>query len=529
MIKKIITSSLSTIIIIGFVFFIYFSFQNENDPNWQYVDSLVNNQAVYTIDEKVEFLDSVYRSIQKDTLLHKQSAIELINKPKLPIYEYRKFADAVSFFYDNRYTLLFGTISTGRSTISNMIAQIIAGDSSRILFLQCVPKLEVEYHKEYIGYNTENGFHKGKLLSFWEQCFADTLHNYVFLIDDVDKIQPATLFGASIWAKFKDREQVKAIEGYTEDLKIPDNFFLISVAAFGQNSELKFTEEHYSRISPKGVYNYFADEVMFYLLVRNKFDLTNEKDKIRLRNIVYFYVRANQYIENKYGKSFVVGQKSSIKNYLGEDQFQEFMESFVTQVNALEPNPLAKVEDFKDIVYSIENEGKLKNTHLFGKIYIYLVKELGILNELVLAVIFMLGSALVGLVYTKRRKQFGRLIQSANTAFEEFESGKITKEKLNFEITVLKKQFEILLQKGKIQQTEAIFFYNLIHDKLKYRTLTGDFFELLNSCLSDNVISEKEFEELSNTLEKIKSSIHEAHYELLKNKLHEIYSEKKVQ
>jgi len=102
MIKKIITSSLSTIIIIGFVFFIYFSFQNENDPNWQYVDSLVNNQAVYTIDEKVEFLDSVYRSIQKDTLLHKQSAIELINKPKLPIYEYRKFR-----FVDKFYCRLF--------------------------------------------------------------------------------------------------------------------------------------------------------------------------------------------------------------------------------------------------------------------------------------------------------------------------------------------------------------------------------------------------------------------------------------
>jgi len=520
--KKVIFLSLAIIVGICLTIFGYYAMQNENDPDWDYVDNLLKNKKIQTLDKKIDVLDSLFQSIQKDTILHKTSAIELINKPKLPIYEYRSFMDVVSIVYKSKYILISGTHSTGRSTLSNMISIIIAADSSRILFLQCVPKLEVEYHKEYIGYNTETGYKKGKLLKFWEQCRTDSMHNYLFLIDDIDKIQPATLFGAPIWAKFKDNEYKHPIEGYTKDIVIPKNFWMISVAAFGQNSELKFTEEHYSRISPNGVYNYFADPVMFYLLIRKKFDTSTQKDFQRLKNLVYFYIKANQYIEKKYGTAFLVGQKSSIKNYLGENQWEEFINSFVTQVNAMEPMPRATKEDFDEIVYSIENNGKLKNTNLFGKIYVYLVVELGILKEIIITLIIMLGGVIFGYIYSDKRKHFHQLIEKSNAAFVDFEAGKITKEKFNLELMMVRKEFDRLMEKGQIKQSEATFFLGFMHDKLAHRTLVGDFFDLLNSCLSDNKISEEEHKELLDLLEKIKDDVAENQYESIKAKLSDL-------
>ncbi|HQL69881.1 MAG TPA: hypothetical protein PLA77_03565, partial [Bacteroidales bacterium] len=93
---------------------------------------------------------------------------------------------------------------SGRTTMIDRVSKFIAVIPEHIMSLSCVPQLEVEYHKQYIGSIDNGKFYKGALLNFLEKAKIDSLHNYVLIIDDIDMIYPSTFFGAAMWSELEN-------------------------------------------------------------------------------------------------------------------------------------------------------------------------------------------------------------------------------------------------------------------------------------------------------------------------------------
>lgn len=501
--------------------------ENSFDPLWTDLDNLIRNEKFYYLEDKRTELDSLFLSIQKDSAYYGIDAFDLIANPFPLTMDYNKFENAVNFLHQNKRMLVLGVTGSGRSSLLDRLAKFFAVDDEHIITLYCVPQLEVEYHKQWVGYTDNGVFYKGKLLEFFEAANKDTNHNFVMIIDDIDLIYPNTFFGAEIWNELENAEYNNEIEGYDIPITIPENFYLISTTKTGQGNVVKFNDEHYRRLSPNGVFEVYPDSVEFLLYLKRKFEFEPDDIKVEhVRKILYSFIRINNRISDNVGKGYMLGQWSTIRKSINPEEFSDFTNKFVMHINALNPDIAFSEKDIADIVFSSTNNGELPRTNFYAKTYDFFYDS-GIFSEASVAIIFLLVSSIFGyLLFLKRKHLIRDYVVKVYKFSEDFENGKIEFDDAMQYISDTRKEIDNLAMKRKINYTESLFIYNLMNERSKMITASKNTEDIYNKMfetfMQDQSISTKEYNKLKDLIEKSRNKISDKYYQELINRLKEI-------
>ncbi len=313
----------------------------------------VGKYKIITIEKDFSYIQRTYSQLHQnetDTL----PVLELMSTPFMPDWDTAKIIPIINQLSTKKYIIISGVTGSGKSTIVERISKMTAGNPERVLSLLCVQKMEVEYHKEWVGYLSERGFVKGKLLKFFETCFANPDKKYVFIIDDVDKIYPETFFGSSIWNEMDNPSYKNVIDGYENEICIPPNFYLISVTHSGASSTIEFNNEHIRRLGEK--INIYPDYKEFLLYVKKKMSKQN-LSLTHVKKLIYFFIQTNEYISKNYEPGFMLGQWSTVNKQLKPEDYDKFITSFLEHVNSFKPaKPLIRA-NLDNIVFAAENKG----------------------------------------------------------------------------------------------------------------------------------------------------------------------------
>ncbi|HXK81151.1 MAG TPA: hypothetical protein PLO05_03210 [Bacteroidales bacterium] len=501
--------------------------KNSFDPLWTDLDKLIRKETFYYLEDKRPELDSLFMSIQKDSSFSDIDAFELIADPFPLTMEYKKFENAVNFLQSNKRMLVLGVTGSGRSSLLNRLAKFFAVDDDHIITLYCVPRLEVEYHKQWIGYTDNGVFYKGKLLKFFEEAHADPEHNFVLIIDDIDLIYPNTFFGAEIWNELENSNYDQYIEGYDVPIKIPKNFYLITTTKTGPGSVIKFNDEHYRRLSPNGVYEVCPDSVEFLLYLKRKFE--NQPDEIKyeyVQKLLYSFIRINNIICKDIGKGYMLGQWSTIRKSINPDEYNDFTNKFILHINALNPESGFSESNISDVIFSANNQGEMRGSNFFAQTYEFFY-ESGIFSEASVAILFLILSSIVGYLFFLKRKHLIRnYVVKVYKISEDFENGNIDYDNVISCMKKTRNEIDKLAMQHKINYTESLFIYNLISDRSKMISESKNTEDVYNKMFEeffkDKSISEKEYNKLKNLVEKSRSKISEKYYQYLIERLKEI-------
>lgn len=535
--KKIIAIFSWIVLATALIILIYLGTLNKVDPYWQSLDTLLAREDIYYLDDKPEVLDSIFRSYQKDTSLYSISSIKLISNPFLPTMDIQKFEDFVDYFHRNHIIIVSGVSGAGKTTIMEIASNFIAASPDRIVRVQCVEKMDVELHKEWIGYRNEKGFFPGKLLKFFDRCWDDPEHNYIFIIDDIDKIYPATFFGAALWNELDEPKYVNSIEGYSNDLQIPPNFFMVAATHSGVGSTIKLNFEHYRRLGNNVPYMICPDPTEFLMYIRTKYEDRKipQEDKAHIKKMLYFFHKANKYIEENYGLSYKVGQWTSVRKYLKPEQFNDFVNVFIENVNTYAPEIPLSEEDFKPIYYTIEKNGLIKNSNAVYMLFQGII-ETGIFSEVTVAILFALLTGIFSWsVYRKKRKFITTLISKSGKTVNDFESNLIDYDESRGQLLLVQENIDQYLIKRKINFTEANYLLTTLRQQLskiddinKLKQVSVDLGKMFSNFTADGKLDKKEYDQLIIFLEGIKSTIPEKVYFNLKNQIDDSFRKSSV-
>ncbi|MBI5323882.1 MAG: hypothetical protein HZB41_01130, partial [Ignavibacteriae bacterium] len=457
--------------------------KNKRDRYWLFLDSLLISNGISDsieivnlsdehkskyklihIKSKMKVLDSIYYSLHNNS-----SDIEnpdtLLCKPFLPSWEYSKFLKFIEPLIRKKFIIIYGVTGSGKTTIVDRIAKFISGNEKRIERLQCVEQMEIEYHRQWVGEWTPKGFISGKLLKFFEQCKKDPLHNYLFILDDFDKIYPSTFFGSEIWDELNERSGKNVIDGYGE-VTIPGNFYMISITHFGVGNTIEINNEHIRRLGEPIPLDADVNELLLYIIERI------EKKKLNasyshVKKLLYTFKKANDYINKTYDDSYTLGQWSTLKDYLKTEDYDKFVNTFIIHVNAFKPTKPLHISDLKSMEYTIKTNGYIENSNFFADIYFDAI-DTGIFSELSVAIAFTLISAFAGWLVILRKKKVLRefhyyIIESTAN----FKNGKISYEDSMHSIIEKKQQLQDMIVKRKIKYEEITFLFLFIDDQIK--------------------------------------------------------------
>ncbi len=501
-------------------YLIYMGCQNKQDPLWLQLGELVKSDEYFYIREKPERIDSLFEAIQKDPEYHRYDGYELISDPFPLTMEYRKFINTVEFIHKNKRAIVLGVTGSGRTTMLDRVAKFIAVDPEHILFLSCVPQLEVEYHKQYVGYVDGGKFYKGELLVFLENATRDSLHNYVLIIDDVDMIYPSTFFGAAMWNELENPNYDNIIPGYGKEVEFPDNFYMLSTTKIGGASVVKLNDEHFRRLSPNGVLQVYPDSLEFMMQLREVFvDSTAAFQHQHIRKLVYTFIRMNRYIEENWGTGSVLGQWSTIRKSVKPEQFDEFVDKFKQHVVSMNFGASVDEKAIRQIKYSACNNGIMPNSNFFAEIYFF-IYDAGIFSEASVAIGFLLISSITGWVIYVRRKQLIRsYVLKVYDIASNYSNETITYNEAISLIQQTKQDIDKLAMSRKINYTESLFVYNLIQDRMNIITKTEEteamYNRMFDAFMEDEVITDHEYEKLMGFIEKSRGKISESYYRQL--------------
>jgi hypothetical protein len=400
------------------IYLTYYSSINKVDAYWMKLDTLlvingINNPAnQIVVDEKsklkyfipeirdsIKTLRAIYRKLQKDNP-DCENFDDIIKKPFPLLDDYRSFTNFLNTFLEKKKLVLKGISGSGKSTLIDRVTRIITGDTNNVLKLECVARLEEDFHNEIVGFYDRRNFHPGKLLKFLEKAKSEPEHKFIFIVDDQDKIYPETLYGSILWKELDNSAYTSRLDGYPFEIYFPDNFYLLSVTHTDVGNLISFSSEQLRRLGD--VYELGANTDVFLLYLRSV-QKTNKFTYSHIKKILYFFEKSNNLIAEKYGVGFTLGHWSNLRKKIKPSEFQIFMNEFVSNVNAYKPPKEIKLKDFDDILYAIDNGGKVPNTNIIAGIYIAAV-DTGIFSELSVAVGATVISALIGWWVIRKKK-----------------------------------------------------------------------------------------------------------------------------
>ncbi len=552
MLKKIDYRSFSfwvtVILVLGVALIIYLpeGLKNTVDPYCMRLDTLLyangiekpdGNKLKLTENElklyRIEPVSEHYADLKNiyDSLHTGNSDIEsfdsIMLKPFPLLDDYKSFNKSLKTFLKEKKLVVQGVTGAGKTTLVDRITRIIAGKRENILKLECVEKMEVEYHKEYIGRKRNGVFKPGKFLKLLTAAQNNPRENFIFIIDDIDKIFPATLFGSKVWKELDNPDYETYIEGYPHEIYFPPNFYMISITHSGVGNVIEMTAEHFRRLGDL----YFLppnDKVFLLYLktVREKYDL----DYYRIRKLLYSFKEINELIREKYGRGYMLGQWATIRKLLKAEDYDKFINSFISHVNAFKPAKAMTHEDLDDIFYAVEHNGELPGTNDFAVLYQSLL-DTGIFSELSVGLLFAIISGLTGWTIYRRKKRFlRRLNNRILTIINDYEEKKIEFNEAIDSILQHKDFIKSQVEKGKIKYEEYIFFVYFIDEAIKKIEETQKVFDVTESFdktfdefMQDGVLDDHEYDILIKFLRNMKTALPPEVYYPIQRRINEAH------
>lgn len=518
--------------------------QDKLDPEWAELKVKLE-QPYQTLDFSVDTLQLLWQSIHPNMRPPSSThAFDIVANPYLPTMEFSKFKGFVDRLRSNHFLLLSSVSGGGTSTLLDRLSKFMATSPDHLLYLRCAPQFDIAYHHQFIGEEIGDYWKDGKLLKFFKKCQEWPEEQFVFLIDDFDKINPETFFGPELWEKYTEPSHV--VKYGEEIVELPSNFYMIMVTHAGVGERIKLNNEHFRRLGDPVHLDPSVPEMICYLrgeYAKRKDELATEtdlgkkealinrlnslEDTFNLKRFIYSFSKINEYIKVNYGPNFRLGTWSNVRQLYLKEDFDRLISTFTQHVNSLQPDKLLEKEDLEKITYAIKTDGRLKGTN-FIMATATKMEEMGFLTEFIVGLTFLLLSALTSWYFFKKRQQFIRdYTDKIYRLIQQFEAGHVNYDQASEEFIKVKKEVDNLVMDKKVTYTEATFFYNFVEDKIKRiemaRIVNANFEDLVRVFMEDGILSESEYRKLISFLHEIKHKISVQDYVRFKEEVEELH------
>lgn len=537
------------IFVLSLVAIFWFGSENKQDPDWiKYRD--LNPSHIVTLKMSEWELQKSLVSFHHKSFRNKKLAIELVSDPFPPAMEIEKFKYFLELLKEKKKIVISSVSGSGASTLIDRLSKIVSPNPNGILNIKCAPQFDLIYHNKYIGDENNTIFAKGELLQLWDKCLSNPNEKFIAIFDSFDKINPETFFGPQIWEKLSSPN--KKVFWRNEEIIIPDNFYMITSTLSGIGSLVKFNNDHFKRLGTQYFLRPSTVELALYLndkkkelnrklSSQHKSEITEEiekqaaalNDEKNFHKVLYFFEKVNDLIYEKYSRGHQLGQWNNLRKLFQPHQLSEMMQTFINHVNATTPLDKLTIFNFADIFYSIEHNGKIKNSNSVSTSF-QVFKDWGFFTESVVALSFAFLTALFSAyMVRKRKKHITKYLSHSEDIYSKFVDRKLHTDEAIDQLTELRTEIEKDAKNGKISFPEAVFFYNSIRGKTHAievsKNVNESFLLLMDVFLEDEILSKSEYKKLNEFLNKIKLKIPKEDFIIMKEKVEtawESYGEK---
>ena len=526
------------LIIIPLLVLLWIGLMNHTDPVWLEAEALMRQEPKLLYQEPDSIQQLFCEKHNLEYIPGDSSAWWRVAYPDLSNVEWEEFRNLLEKVEQKRLIVFSGVTGAGATKYAKHIARTLTHNDDYLLEVNCAPQFDLEYHHKYIGHETEEGFQFGLLIDFWEKAHAEPDQRFFLVLDNLDKINPETFFGPELWESMSSKGEKARIAGRSID--IPKNFYLISVTHLAPASLVEFNEEHFKRLGPQHIIEPSGREMLARLRKAqrkleaksslsesNKVKLATLQDTLQMQNFLYYFIKTNEILKERYGVGYQLGQGSNLrKKYTREDR-EDFQLICIQHLNALRPSRPLKKSAFNKIDRTILNHGLEPGSNFFSR-QIRILQESGYLVEITMVATTALLTFLIGYWVFRRREQLMRLYgERAQEIFNDFELHKISADDAANQLYQIKGEVDRLVMRRRLNYTEALYFLAFIEDKVKRiefaKNVSQNFLELFNTFMEDDVLSESEYQKLRQFLQSIRHKIPEEEFEQFQEKVENTY------
>lgn len=510
---------------------IWLGLRDRPDPVWDEAGILAQ-QRYLLIQDVPDSLQQLYCAWHRTPYRRGDStALRIASKPSLSTIEWTAFRDLFREAMQRKNMVISGVTGVGATKQTKHLARLLTGRPENILLVECSPQFDLEFHKKYIGHEEKGRFVPGELLHFWEHCRRHPEQHFVVLLDNFDKINPETFFGPALWEALGSAGDMAELGG--KMVGLPANCRLLSVTHHGPGSLVEFNGEHFKRLGWPYILKPNARELTEHL--RRKWGRSRDSlraaavtDSHRLQQFLFYFLKTNLLIEERYGSGFQLGQGSSVRDYFREKDLPELKRTFMGHINALRRTRQMTERDFGPLDYTARTGGLSQRSSFWDRQMQYL-QDTGYFVEITMVATTALLTFLVGWWVFRRRERLIRFYgEQAQEVYAGFEMQIISAEVAAQRLEAIKNEVDGLVMRRRLNYTEGLYFLAFVEDKVKRiefaRNVSQNFLELFNTFMEDNMLTESEYTKLRQFLQSIRHKIPAETYEQFRKKVEQAFA-----
>jgi hypothetical protein len=524
---------------------IWLGTRNRPDPVWEQANQILEGPCPM-IEDRIDSIAYLYAEVHGLKIGNRldSTGFNILSAPRLRTLGWERFRKFCRTVLEGKFVIVSGVTGTGTTKIAEKAAAFLATHPvNNVLTIPCSPGSDLEQHKKYIGREDEEGkFHQGLLLDFWDKCIANPTQRYVCMIDNFDKINPEAFFGPALWEKLGSlKDKIKLGD---KELEIPTNFYMFSTTHRGPGSRVEFNEEHIKRLGKPFIVHPEPCELLDYfekgateIINDPKRDSTKIKDdlpallsKMNKRRMLFYFLKANALLNDRYGEGFELGQGSNVRKFYKEEDLGKLKETYINHINAIRGVKSLSDKDFKALDYTVAHHGIEPHTNFFER-QIQMLADTGYLVEITMLSATALLTTLIGWWIFRRREKIIRTFGTqAQDIFNRFEAQDLNADEAAKQLETIKNEVNDLVLKRRLNYTEGLYFMGFIEDKVRRieyaKNVSANFLDLFYAFMEDDVLTQNEYLKLQQFLESMRSKIPEETYSEFMEKVEWAYRNK---
>jgi len=510
---------------------IWLGLRDRPDPVWDEAGTLARQQhsLLQDVPDSLQQLYCAWHRIpcrQGDS-----TALRIASQPSLSTIEWTTFRDLFRAAMQQKNMVISGVTGVGATKQAKHLARLLTGLPENVLLVECSPEFDLEYHKKYIGQEVAGRFVPGELLHFWERCRTHPEQHFVVLLDNFDKINPETFFGPVLWEVLGNSGDMAELGG--KMVGLPPNCRLLSVTHHGPGSLVEFNGEHFKRLGWPYVLKPNARELAEHLRRKwagspDSLRATAVADTHRMQTFLFYFLKTNLLIEERYGNGFQLGQGSGVRDYFLEKDLPDLKRTYMGHINALRRTRQMTERDFDALDFTVQSGGLAQRSSFWDRQMQYL-QDTGYFVEITMVATTALLTFLVGWWVFRRRERLIRFYgEQAQEVYAGFEMQIISAEVAAQRLEAIKNEVDGLVMRRRLNYTEGLYFLAFVEDKVKRiefaRNVSQNFLELFNTFMEDNMLTESEYNKLGQFLQSIRHKIPAETYDQFREKVEQAFA-----